>query len=531
MKKNSRVVVEYIKENKENVVFIVYLLLTFLFLVLHQNFRDEAQAWLIATHCDFGQLVSQMKYEGHFLLWYLILFPFAKLGFPYCTVNVISWIFTAIAGYLLVHKCPFSFFVKVMILFSFPFVYGFSVFGRCYCLLPLGLILSCIYYKDRIQHPFLYCFILVFLFNIHITFYMFPFLLFLDYVWELRKNWKELNDSKKRQQFFALFLLVVMVSASLYPLLSSLSACQEVVDGKKFSYITLFSIVFSSPPYFLFDIILTVTRHVEIVFNETFGIGILILSHLFLLYLFCFEQKVFRWFYPCYLYQSFIFICIYSFNVFPKVGLLFLLFPICWILSIKESTENKERIERFPRVRKALYSFFIGILCLHSIVTIFYYTVICSLYPYSYVKDMAEYINQNIPSNSIICMAGSTAKSSSLIPYLKKDKNIRFYHIPSERFYTYTIWDAKNRYILDRANLSNIKELPDVELFYLRSDSYFQTEQSIIDYELQNAFIYELENKNIFQLVAYKDGFKLIDEGYVLYKINRDKLDKVYNWK
>ncbi len=100
----------WIKKNKELIVFVIYLTISFVLLFFHKNWRDEAQTWLIARDCSLFELISIMKYEGHFLLWYLLLMPFAKFGFPYFTCNIISWLITSISVWLILVKSSFFFF-------------------------------------------------------------------------------------------------------------------------------------------------------------------------------------------------------------------------------------------------------------------------------------------------------------------------------------------------------------------------------------------------------------------------------------
>ena len=84
--------IKWMQKNKVLLFFILHTVITFVLLFYHENYRDEAQAWLIAKNCNLTELFGVMKYEGHFMLWYLILMPFAKLGFPYFTMNIISCI-------------------------------------------------------------------------------------------------------------------------------------------------------------------------------------------------------------------------------------------------------------------------------------------------------------------------------------------------------------------------------------------------------------------------------------------------------
>ena len=45
-----------------------------LFMVFrHECFRDEAQAWLIARDVPFSDFFTELKYEMHPMLWFLVL--------------------------------------------------------------------------------------------------------------------------------------------------------------------------------------------------------------------------------------------------------------------------------------------------------------------------------------------------------------------------------------------------------------------------------------------------------------------------
>ena len=91
MEKKTNLIKNYIKENKKDLIIIlIYAIITFIVTIFfHEKWRDEAQAWLLARDLNPIELFKQMKYEGHPPLWHLILMPFAKLGFPYMTINII----------------------------------------------------------------------------------------------------------------------------------------------------------------------------------------------------------------------------------------------------------------------------------------------------------------------------------------------------------------------------------------------------------------------------------------------------------
>ena len=63
--------IEKIKKNKFNIiVFIIYGLISLGLVFSHEQWRDEAQQWILVRDLSFFDLISQLKYEGHFLLWY-----------------------------------------------------------------------------------------------------------------------------------------------------------------------------------------------------------------------------------------------------------------------------------------------------------------------------------------------------------------------------------------------------------------------------------------------------------------------------
>jgi len=48
---------EWIKNNKKIIVFILYAIFTFILIFFHENWRDEAQAWLLAKDCNIIELI------------------------------------------------------------------------------------------------------------------------------------------------------------------------------------------------------------------------------------------------------------------------------------------------------------------------------------------------------------------------------------------------------------------------------------------------------------------------------------------
>lgn len=149
------------------IVFIVFAVLTLATVILHEPWRDEIHAWFLAKEYSIPRLWYEMRYEGHFVLWYLILMPFAKLGFPLITLNIISWAVFCIAVALFLQKSSFSLASKITVLCSCAFLFWYPVVSRCYVLIPVLLFLLAILYEDRNSKPLRFAFLIALLANTH----------------------------------------------------------------------------------------------------------------------------------------------------------------------------------------------------------------------------------------------------------------------------------------------------------------------------------------------------------------------------
>ncbi|MCM1168236.1 MAG: hypothetical protein NC401_19800, partial [Ruminococcus sp.] len=149
-------------------IFAAYSLLTLLGALNHEVWMDEAQAWVILRDAPLNELPRILKVEGHPPLWYLILYPFVKLGFPADYVSLISWFFMAAGALVLLFKVELPLPLKAVILASGGFLYFNSVMLRVYCLIPPLMFLILWIYPKRRERPVLYGLLIALLANTHI---------------------------------------------------------------------------------------------------------------------------------------------------------------------------------------------------------------------------------------------------------------------------------------------------------------------------------------------------------------------------
>lgn len=147
-------------KKRENIVLTIllagYLVFNGILFAGHELWRDEANVWLIARELSPIQLFREIRYQGHPCLWYLIVMPFAKLGFPFKTISVLSFLIMAAGAGIFTFKAPFHPLTKLVCLFSPIFSYYYPVVARNYCLIALLLILLAYYYTVRNNKPVLY---------------------------------------------------------------------------------------------------------------------------------------------------------------------------------------------------------------------------------------------------------------------------------------------------------------------------------------------------------------------------------------
>ena len=163
------------------ILFLFWLCMVIFLVSRHENWRDEAQAWLMVRDLNFTQLIRQMRYEGHPCLWHLILMPFAKLGFPYRISNMVSLVLVVSAAVLLLWKSPIPLAWQVPVLFGSAFIYFMPVITRSYALVPLFVFINAMLYRERTHCPKAYGLSLALLVQVHV--YLLPFAGFLSLAW------------------------------------------------------------------------------------------------------------------------------------------------------------------------------------------------------------------------------------------------------------------------------------------------------------------------------------------------------------
>ncbi len=135
----------------DTLLTLCFLSLFFVQLVHHQLWRDELNAWgLAVSSSTLPTLVHYVHYEGHPLLWYLLLWFLSRFTSDPIVLKFVEGS-VAIAIYLVVGLCsPFSRIEKALLFFGYFISFEYTVMARMY---GLCLLTALIYLRRRSLHP------------------------------------------------------------------------------------------------------------------------------------------------------------------------------------------------------------------------------------------------------------------------------------------------------------------------------------------------------------------------------------------
>ena len=195
---------------------ILYAVVTLFFVLRHEVWADEAQVWLLVKQLSLPGLFKHLVNEGHPSFFYLLVMPFAKLGFSIFSMQIICWLSSCVSVFLFLQFSPFGRFTKFAVLISAGFLYFFPVIARSYSILPLLVFATAILYKKVQENPqkysLPYAVVLAMLANTHVIMFVFVFVLGCYFVEDyLIKNKNSVLYSAAGIIFLGLLAVVVQL--------------------------------------------------------------------------------------------------------------------------------------------------------------------------------------------------------------------------------------------------------------------------------------------------------------------------------
>lgn len=168
-----------------SIVLAVWLTIVLSVATRHEFWRDEVRPLSLARAASSPlDLYGLTQYEGHPILWFLVLYIGTSIVDTPVVLPVASIIigFSAVALFMLLS--PFPFWFRCLFVFSALPIYEYSVMARNYGISMLLLFVGAVLYRKRLQYPWALAFILALLANTNIHSAILTCLIAASWVWD-----------------------------------------------------------------------------------------------------------------------------------------------------------------------------------------------------------------------------------------------------------------------------------------------------------------------------------------------------------
>ena len=123
--------------------FVVMAVIGGVSLAAHTMWFDELQAWNIAraSH-SLGDVFTNLRYEGHPPLWYLVLFPITRVTGDPRAMQVLEWLVLCAVYAVILFRSPFTIWLRIALVAGYFVTFEYGVISRSYGLGMLLLLLA-----------------------------------------------------------------------------------------------------------------------------------------------------------------------------------------------------------------------------------------------------------------------------------------------------------------------------------------------------------------------------------------------------
>lgn len=457
------------KGKRENVqwmilgtAFLGYLIFNGILLGYHEAWRDEANVWLMARELSPLQLFEEIRYQGHPCLWYLLLMPAAKIGLPFQTIHLVSYLIMAVVAGIFLFKAPLFTPVKVIAVFSPIFTYYYPVIARNYCLAALLMVLLAVCYTKRNKTPVLYGMLLGLLVQTDVIALAPAGMISLMWLCEnviksVKSRSRKPLGNMLKGIWIPLVSLIFLIMQFYHVSDSTVFAIKEVngwefIDGLQTASERIFWGLTGRGEEFaaiwsLLFLILGIVLAVSV--RDLWPMLVMVISYIF--------QLVFI-------------ALIYSLHTMHFIFLCFVLIWTIWILEVQKKQKNlaEKRIVRWPLIGMQL------LLAVLSICAFIFWNSdeqsdnLSKAISHTYSDGIhaARYIEENLSSDEVF-VSDHVPRASTVIAYLDDEYN--FYYAGSGEKTTYADWSEKQKLQISLADLNAwVKStFPDKEVYYL----------------------------------------------------------------
>lgn len=174
---------------------ILYFVISLVGILYHELWLDESHHWLISRDSNtFIELISNTRYEGHPILWNILLYGMTRFTFNPFWMQFLHILISTTVVFVFLKKAPFNWIFKTLFIFGYFMLFEYNIISRNYILGILFLFLAAANFKNREKKFVQICVYLALACNIHLMFAVIAFALFLTLLFEKYQN-KQIDKS------------------------------------------------------------------------------------------------------------------------------------------------------------------------------------------------------------------------------------------------------------------------------------------------------------------------------------------------
>lgn len=129
---------------KYSLVLIAYFLLSFIGILHHEIWLDEAHHFLLARDSgSIAELYDNARYDGHPLLWNILLWIITRFSHDPFYMQLLHIFISASAVFVFLKYAPFNDLMKILFVFGYFMMYEYNIISRNYSISVLMLFAAC----------------------------------------------------------------------------------------------------------------------------------------------------------------------------------------------------------------------------------------------------------------------------------------------------------------------------------------------------------------------------------------------------
>ncbi|MBW4615223.1 MAG: hypothetical protein KME21_18500 [Desmonostoc vinosum HA7617-LM4] len=448
--------------NSPWIIIIIFSVLGLIGILNHSMWRDELNPWLIVRDSEsFGDLIANIRYEGHPVLWYFSLAILRKIADTPLVMQIFHLIIAIISVAIFCLCSPFKYQQKILFTFGFYPFYEYCLISRNYAFSILFIFTFCTIFSSR-KTTYIYLAVILGLLansNAYALFVSFSLLLTLlvEFCFDSQHRKQYFNQSRIFDLFLSIAIVVFSYILSIYIIIppadsylhSGLNNNRWLIELDIHNLLKSISRLFAS--YFL---IIPHKRWLDLIICNLMGIFVVALTSL----------KLCKKPYPLFLYIIGNFVILaFTYLRFAgttrHLGHFYLVFiAALWLESYyQESTflTNKFSIgtNTIKLVKKWHHIVFMLILYIQLFVGIYSFSRDIII-PFSASRETARYIQESQLDQEFI-VASRDANMAPLSGYL----NRKFYYPELQGMGSFTLFNKERQNVEQSEILEQISSL------------------------------------------------------------------------